>query len=320
LRVVAGEEALMASRGSVWLAGACVLGLGCVQPPGNQDPPGYHRPDVSVTDAVVDAPPPPEDVPAACDPAACDEACRAGGYAGGTCAEWDRCACAPLDGGGPDADGEECGDGIDNNGNGAIDEDCSCAAGTVQRCYAGPPETRRVGSCDDGLQDCDGAGEFAEWGECRGSILPQEEVCGDGVDDDCDGAADDGCPGPCVPGEWSVETYCSNGEDDDCDGATDCDDTDCVSAVECQCCRPGSTRWCDTPMYCSWGLQECRPDGRWGYCSETTLRPGPCAGGSAYDPACCVSAGECCQNFYFDPLLPSDASVGDCTGASVLCT
>jgi hypothetical protein len=85
-----------------------------------------------------------------------------------------------------------------------------------------------------------------------------------------------------------------------------------------QCCDPGQYRYCDTPTYCSWGRQQCRPDGRWGTCEETT-RPPSCTG-YYYDTDCCVRLGFCCQNFWhWDPSLPIDASVGSCEGITAVC-
>ena len=114
------------------------------------------------------------------------------------------------------------GDGLDNNGDGQVDEGCSCAlpegapgsAGprTGQPCYSGSPATLGVGVCAGGKRDC--AGD--QWGECVGSTLPSEELCGDGLDNDCNGQVDDNCLS-CVP---SGEELC-DGLDNDCDGVID---------------------------------------------------------------------------------------------------
>lgn len=104
---------------------------------------------------------------------------------------------------------EQCGNDIDDDGNGEIDERCGCTAGEERPCYAGPEGTRDIGICASGLQRCDDHFEFPEWGACEGSVLPGAEVLGNGVDDDCNGAADceeptlageDVCLGPCPDG------------------------------------------------------------------------------------------------------------------------
>ena len=104
------------------------------------------------------------------------------------------------------AGAESCGDGLDNDCDLAVDEDCGCMPGTVQSCFAVPPGSRGVGACSDGTQRCEGTGEFGEWGPCAGGISPGAETC-DLLDNDCDGCADEhdccggelSCPGPGDP-------------------------------------------------------------------------------------------------------------------------
>ena len=88
---------------------------------------------------------------------------------------------------------EICDDGIDNNCNGIIDENCSTSC-----------------VCIDGESSCGG--------DCP--CVPEEEVC-DNADNDCDGLIDEGC---CVP----EEEICDD-KDNDCDGLID---EGCVIEVE----------------------------------------------------------------------------------------
>lgn len=181
-----------------------------------------------------------------------------------------------VDGGGPVGSGgsganpggpDICGNGLDDNVNGFIDEGCKCTIGATQPCYSGPPGKAGVGACAKGTETCQGTAEFPGWSKCSGDVLPTSEICGDGVDNNCDGQIDEYCeccPGDtrpcganvgvctagiqlCENGKWSncngiVATgpeICDNGVDDNCDGQQDegCTldvdvniDGDCVSA------------------------------------------------------------------------------------------
>jgi streptogramin lyase len=59
-------------------------------------------------------------------------------------------------------------------------------------CYGGPIETLGFGVCQKGKRGC----EAGFWGECKGQVIPQGEVC-DGLDNDCDGDTDEGVLSPC---------------------------------------------------------------------------------------------------------------------------
>ena len=93
------------------------------------------------------------------------------------------------------------GDGLDNDCDGMVDEDCPCtASGVTRACFRGPPDRRGVGSCADGVMTCT---EFLTWSTCEGGQFPEDETC-DGADNDCNGVPDDGlsecsttltCPG-----------------------------------------------------------------------------------------------------------------------------
>jgi hypothetical protein len=96
---------------------------------------------------------------------------------------------------------ETCGDGLDNDGNGKVDDTCACSPADQpsQSCYPGPASTRNVGQCRDGVQHCESSGEFSAWGVCVGAIVPAEDICGDQIDNNCDGQVDETCA--CKPGE-----------------------------------------------------------------------------------------------------------------------
>jgi hypothetical protein len=199
------------------------------------------------------------------------------------------------------------------------DQDCDGDDGD-QNCQ---PE-----SCTDSADnDCDGQSDCGDidcssdtaCNPCPGT----SENCADGIDNDCDGLVD--CfdfincwTNPaCIP-ECFIED-CGNGKDDDCDGQTDCLDAECGSTPECGCtCVPGTQRWCDTPTACTWGIQNCLPDGSWGTCSETPP-PSACTGGTLYDTDCCLAQPmACCQDFHdTDGDGDNWESLGECSGISV---
>lgn len=171
----------------------------------------------------------------------------------------------------PSSGGEPC-DGVDNNGDGLVDEGCPCdMEGAAQPCWPGPVLRRGVGACHDGFQYCERYGEFLAWGGCGGARLPAGEETGNCVDEDCDGEApgcamscaefescgpdgiDDDCNGytdcedpycrgtsacmdMCTPSEFGEQ--CTDGLDNDCDGIVDCGDADCSSHPSC---RPPDT-------------------------------------------------------------------------------
>jgi hypothetical protein len=121
---------------------------------------------------------------------------------GGSCTDW---VCTnPVDDGCMIGQPDVCGNGTDEDCDGNVDEGCTCQSGAVQACFRGPPGRRGVGSCVDGMQTCQGSGEFTFWGPCTGGITPTDEAC-DTQDNNCNGCADDNpeccvvnlsCPGP----------------------------------------------------------------------------------------------------------------------------
>ena len=126
----------------------------------------------------------------------------------------------------PGSEGEICGDGLDNDCDGKIDdadEDCwACDPGATE--YANCNSTG-LGICEPGkkVRTCGSDGQWSEYGACESKIATgsQAEICGDGLDNDCDGlidSADDDC-WECQPGK-TEETSCSSGAPGICDAGT----------------------------------------------------------------------------------------------------
>lgn len=85
-------------------------------------------------------------------------------------------------------------DGFDNDCDGKVDEGCPCKAGETQVCFSGNPAQRGIGTCADGVQSCRVIMKgtvYGNWGECKGDILPKEDIC-DNADNNCNGCTDEG--------------------------------------------------------------------------------------------------------------------------------
>ena len=130
------------------------------------------------------------------------------------------------------ADAEICGNDIDDNCDGLVDNDCGCENGAVETC--GSDE----GVCQPGTRTC----VDHEWGECESGVFPSDEIC-NGFDDDCDGQVDEGalcdgdqtcvcagCVDPCTYGECGGDAPCVRGYclEDHCPEGLMCDDGVCV--------------------------------------------------------------------------------------------
>jgi len=114
-------------------------------------------------------------------------------------------------------------DGLDNDGDGLVDEDFPNLG---QLCDGADADF-----CAEGVYACtpDGLGTM-----CSDDTADNEEICGNGVDDNCDGQIDEGCD------------LCAT---QDCSDGYACTDDQCISS-------PGSWSCTNTPMdsYCDDGL------------------------------------------------------------------
>jgi hypothetical protein len=195
---------------------------------------------------------------------------------------------------------EACGDGLDNDCDAQIDENCVCAPGSNAPCYDGPAGTEGVGECRRGTQSCNGDGSGFE--ACLGSVTPSAETCGDGLDNNCDGIVDDRCVcdpnttavcydgpagtdgvGTCTAGSkvcnptGTSYSECTGAITPEADVCGDQIDTDCDGAADEGCvCAPNSTALCYSGASetldigtCVSGSKQCASDG---------LSYGACAG------------------------------------------
>jgi hypothetical protein len=166
----------------------------------------------------------------------------------------------------PSAGSEVCGDGLDNNGDGNVDERCTCTIGTTQKCFAGDAAKAGNGVCKFGTQSCvkaAGTNEFqgSKWDVCKGSGTPSVEAC-DGVDNDCNGTVDDNCD--CKNGDTQdCSTACGSGKQS-CTGGkwSDCNAPQPDANGTCAC-QAGDTQDCSTA--CGQGKQSCA-GGKWTDC------------------------------------------------------
>lgn len=250
---------------------------------------------------------------------------------------------------------ETCGNAIDDDCDGGVDEDCICVPNSSASCYGGPAGTEGIGVCAAGTRVCDASG--ASYGDCLGQVLPATETCGNGLDDDCDGVVDDSCV--CVPGTTEscyagasgtqgvgvcqAGTRTCNGAGTgwgtctgevlpDAETCNDMLDNDCDGVVNDSCvCTPGSRDTCYTGPtetagvgVCSAGTRVCNADGTaYGVCEGEVL-PAPEVCGDAFDNDCDGTVDETCfctpgSTAYCYSGSPDTADVGICRSGLRTC-
>jgi len=227
------------------------------------------------------------------------------------------------DGGtGPCGD-ESCGNGLDDDCDGVVDNGCFCLPGDESACFGGEAESRGVGVCVDGVITCEDGLEFGTWSDCEGDVLRGEEGCDGSLDDDCDGAIDEGCVctpgagpiacgsdvGRCVTGtQLCVDAMLGECEDSTGPIAETCDgtDEDCDGTVD-----EGLVRTCGSDVgECAMGTETCI-DGTW----DT------CAGGRSPDVEVCNGLDDDCDGSADETLVRDCGSVvGACLAGTQTCT
>ena len=197
---------------------------------------------------------------------------------------------------------EICGNGIDDNCDGTVDESppCDCIAGQAQTCFSkGPGCTRSKdgtwsceGICKTGTQYCQPNGT---WGACQGEILATTETC-DGQDNNCNGSTDETWPtkgttcsagnGGCQnTGTWlcdpdGTKVVCNVQATSPTPEVCDDQDNDCDGQVD-----EGLQRSCYSGAKSTAGIGNCRSGiqacslGKWGVCvGEVTSQKEVCDG------------------------------------------
>ncbi|TNE47645.1 MAG: hypothetical protein EP343_18995 [Deltaproteobacteria bacterium] len=200
------------------------------------------------------------------------------------------------------SDQETCGNGVDDNCNGAVDESppCECTPGQSQTCFSKGSGCQRdndgtwtcQGLCKTGIQFCQPNGT---WSACEGEVLAVEETC-DGKDNNCNGTIDDNWPtkgtsctvgkGGCQnTGTWRCapegnKLVCSATatppKPEQCDGK----DNNCNGTID-----ENLQKTCYTGTQSTQGIGSCRTgtqtcsNGQWGAClGEVTPQAETCDG------------------------------------------
>jgi hypothetical protein len=186
-------------------------------------------------------------------------ACGAGVY---ECDGPDDYICSTMPGtSGDQSSTEVCNDLVDNDCDGAVDEDCECQYNADPafnpQIQCGSTET---GECDWGVQSCQASGL---WGACSGAVEPIPELC-NGLDDDCDSLVPDNeldldndgvatCEGDCDdtdPAQSPLQLEVCDGLDNNCNGIRD-EGCAVILCTICELLDPGFPRvwYGNTPVY-----------------------------------------------------------------------
>lgn len=169
---------------------------------------------------------------------------------------------------------EVCGNHFDDDGDGEVDEDCACNPDETpeQWCYPGPEGTMDVGPCQAGTQYCVKRDEFSSWGECKGGVGPQPEICNDNIDNNCNGVVDD-----CGSGKADSANDAGLSPTSDAsgsaapDGALNTPPAPCGPSNCAGCCDyTGVCHQTPSQRYCSLGGVLCAPCNAMQYCASET--------------------------------------------------
>jgi hypothetical protein len=203
---------------------------------------------------------------------------------------------------------EICGDFVDNNCNGQIDEDCTGDPSGDDDCSTVNQVDTCLTSCDSvGTRKC---GANKKWSQC----IPPDEICNN-LDDDCNTVVDDGVSRACATkcgqgieicdkGEFKSCTAppenpeICDGQDNDCDGKVDTAANGTPLEVPCTgTCGPGS-------QVCAFGqLGACSSNGTVEICNNldddcngiVDDAPGGCSCSAGQTQLCGSDLGECSQ-------------------------